>query len=226
MRVLVVEDSPRLRESLCKALKRSGFAVDAAAEGEDGLALAQGNPYDAVVLDIMLPKLDGLSVLKEIRQRGNDTPVLFLTARDTVEDRVRGLQAGADDYLVKPFSLDELLARVQALCRRRYQRPMTVHRVADLELDISAKSVRRAGKPVELPAREYALLEYLMLRQGQVVSRTEIEEHIYDDLASPMSNVVDAAVYSLRRKIADAPDAPELIHTRRGMGYVLEERTG
>jgi DNA-binding response OmpR family regulator len=222
MRVLVVEDSKQLRTFVAKALKQTGYAVDTAADGEDGLALAREIPYDAIVLDIMLPKLDGVSLLRQLRDGGRDTPVLFLTAKDTVEDRVQGLRTGADDYLVKPFALAELLARVEALCRRRYDRHVATLRVGDLELDEAARRVTRGGHAIALPAREFALLHYLMSRRGEVVSRTEIEEHIYDDLASPLSNVVDSAICALRRKLAVTPEAPVLIRTRRGMGYILD----
>jgi DNA-binding response OmpR family regulator len=195
--------------------------VDAAADGEDGLWFAQNCAYDAIVLDIMLPKLDGLSLLTELRRRGVTSHVLLLTAKDTVDDRVRGLQAGADDYLVKPFALEELLARVQALCRRTYgtKHPHIV--VGDLEIDTTAREVRRAGQPVTLKPREYALLEYLALRRGEVVSRRDIETHIYDDHVDPMSNVVDSAISALRKRLAQ-PGAPALIHTRHGHGYVLK----
>lgn len=226
MRVLLVEDSDSLRRSLTTALKASGYAVDAEGDGEEGLWLAQTHDYDVLVLDIMLPGLDGLGILEALRKGGNETPVLFLTARDTVEDRVQGLRRGADDYLVKPFALEELLARVETLTRRRYQKRTSKVNVSDLELDSSAKRVSRAGVVIQLAAREFALLEYLMLREGQVVSRTEIEEHIYDDLVSPMSNVVDSAVCALRKHIAVNPDSVPLIHTRRGQGYVLEDRSG
>lgn len=226
MRVLVVEDSRRLRENIGLALRKSGYAVDVAPDGNDGLWMAQSHRYDAVILDIMLPGLDGLSVLRQLRKEGNDTPILFLTARDTIHDRVAGLRSGADDYIVKPFELEELLARVESLCRRSYQKASPVIRVYDLALDTSAKSVRRGGRLVDLTAREYALIEYLALRHGHVVSRTEIEEHIYDDQVSPMSNVVDSTVCSLRKKIAIIPNSKPLIHTRRGQGYVLGEGTG
>jgi len=221
MRLLLVEDSERLRRSLATAFKRSGYAVDATGDGCEGLWLAEANDYDVVVLDLMLPGLDGLAVLGRLRARGRDTQILLLTARDTVEDRVRGLREGADDYLVKPFALEELLARVQALCRRSYRQKRPRLLIGDLELDPAARRVRRAGQPVELTAREFALLEYLALRRGTVVSRQEIEAHLYDDQADLMSNVVDSAVCVLRRKLA-APGAPPLIHTRRGLGYVLE----
>ena len=206
------------------ALKASGYAVDGVGDGEEGLWLAQTHDYDVLVLDIMLPGLDGLGVLTALRKEGNETPVLFLTARDAVEDRVQGLRQGADDYLVKPFALEELLARVETLTRRRYQKRTSVVTVGDLALDSGAKTVLRAGVGIHLAAREFALLEYLMLRSGQVVSRTEIEEHIYDDLVSPMSNVVDSAICALRKQIAVGDGAKPLIHTRRGQGYVLEER--
>lgn len=220
MRLLLVEDSPRLQRSVATALRRSGYAVDLAGDGEEALWLAESNRYDLVLLDRMLPKLDGLEVLRRLRAAGRDTHVLLLTARDSVADRVEGLGAGADDYLVKPFALEELLARVQALCRRAYGTKSPVLAVADLEIDTLARTARRAGQPVELTSREYQLLEYLARRAGQVVSRSEIEEHIYDGQVDPMSNVVDSAICVVRKKIAAANDAP-LIHTRRGQGYVL-----
>jgi DNA-binding response OmpR family regulator len=223
MRLLIVEDSARLQRSLSVALRKSGYAVDVASDGEEGLWLAQSHDYDALVLDVMLPKRDGLSVLAELRRQGRTTHVLLLTARDTVADRVQGLRAGADDYLVKPFALEELLARVQALCRRAYGRKDNLLAIADLEIDTLARTARRAGESIVLTAREYHLLEYLARRRGEVVSRTEIEEHIYDGRVDPMSNVVDSAVCSLRKKIGATRELP-LIHTRRGLGYVLDER--
>jgi len=221
MRVLLVEDSVRLQQSITAALRRSGYAVDNGADGEDGLWQAESNDYDAIILDLMLPKLDGLEVLRRLRAGGRMTPVLLLTAKDTVDDRVRGLNEGADDYLVKPFALEELLARVQALCRRKYSMKVARLELGDLVIDTAAKRVWRAQQPIELTSREYALLEYLANRKGAVVSRAEIEEHIYDGLVDPMSNVVDSAVCILRRKLSDVNPAP-LIHTRRGQGYVLE----
>jgi len=219
MRILVVEDSPRLQRTLGTALRRSGYAVDLAGDGVEGLWLAESHDYDVIVLDVMLPQRDGLSVLAELRRLRKNTHVLLLTARDTVADRVQGLRAGADDYVVKPFALDELLARVEALCRRAYGTKQPRLTVADLEVDPQARRVQRAGRAIELTAREYLLLEYLARRRGHVVSRTEIEEHIYDGQVDPMSNVVDSAVCGLRKKLGPAP----LIHTRRGLGYVLEE---
>lgn len=223
MRLLLVEDSERLRDSVQLALQRSGYKVDATGDGEEGLWMAQDNDYDAAILDIMLPSLDGVSLLSQLREQGDDTPVMFLTARDGIDDRVMGLRSGADDYLVKPFALEELLARVEVLCRRSYNQASNLVTVADLELDSSAKKASRAGMVLDLTAREFALLEFLVLRAGQVVSRTQIEQHIYDDLVSPMSNVVDSAIYALRKKLAVHPDSRPLIKTRRGQGYVLEE---
>ncbi len=223
MRVLLVEDSARLRKTVSMALRRSGFSVDAAEDGEEGLWLAQSHDYDAIVLDLMLPKLGGLEVVHELRKRGKATHILILTALDAVEDRVAGLKAGADDYLPKPFALEELIARVEALCRRAYGSKQTVLRVADLEVDTGARTARRAGVALELTAREYHLLEYLMRRRDEVVSRSEIEEHIYDGHVDPMSNVVDSAVCVLRKKIVAGGSAAPLIHTRRGLGYLLGE---
>ena len=217
MRVLFVEDSEIMRRTVRRALRHAGYAVDVAEDGEAGLEAAELHDYDALVLDIMLPKLDGLALLRRLRAAGKTTHVLLLTARDTVADRVVGLRQGADDYLVKPFALEELLARVEALCRRAYGAKTTALRVGPLEFDFAARRVRREGAEVDLTAREWRLLEYLARRCGQVVPRLEIEAHIYDEFVEPMSNVVDAAVYALRRKIG-----AELIHTRRGLGYVLE----
>src|SRR4030095_14605505 len=185
MRLLLVEDSPRLQRSLTTALKKAGYAVDVAGDGEEGLWLATSNDYDTVILDLMLPRLDGLSMLERLRAGGKLTHVLLLTAKDTVEDRVRGLRKGADDYLVKPFALDELLARVEAPCRRRYGAKRTRIVLGELTIDTGARTVTLASTPVELTPREYALLEYLALRQGQVVSRSEIEHNIYHDSADP-----------------------------------------
>jgi len=220
MRILVVEDSTRLRETVTTWLRRNGFAVDASGDGEEGLWLAGTNDYDAIVLDIMLPKLDGLELLQKLRKQGRQTHVLLLTAKDTVPDRVRGLDLGADDYLVKPFALEELLARVKALCRRAYGSTDSRLALADLEVDTTARKVTRAGKAISLQPREYALLEYLARRQGHIVTRSEIEEHIYGGVVEPASNAVDSAICSLRQKIAEANPTP-LIHTRRGLGYEL-----
>jgi DNA-binding response OmpR family regulator len=223
MRVLFVEDSFQLRKPVIKALKASGYAVDAAGDGIEGLNLALTYDYDVIILDIMLPGLDGREVLKKIREAGKESPVMFLTAKDAIEDRVAGLRLGADDYLVKSFAIDELLARVEALGRRKYAKRSPTLRISDLELDTTTKTAKRAGQELKLPPQLYSLLEYLLLRRGQVVTRSEIEEHIYDDLASPMSNVVDTAICALRRAITVNDDSQPIIHTRRGIGYIAEE---
>jgi DNA-binding response OmpR family regulator len=224
MRLLLVEDSVRLQTSIGRGLHKAGYAVDITGDGEEGLFLAQSNQYDAIILDLMLPKLDGLSLLRNLRAKQNGTHVLILTAKDTVENRVSGLQAGADDYLIKPFAFEELLARVQALCRRSYQRKNPKIDIGDLEIDTAARVVSRKGKQIELSPREFMLLEYLALRRGQVVSRTQIESHIYPDGADLMSNTVDSAVCILRKKISPI-GAPPLIQTRRGMGYIIPDRS-
>jgi DNA-binding response OmpR family regulator len=222
MRVLVVEDYEPLARSVTQGLREAGYAVDLSADGEEGLWYAESNAYDAIVLDLMLPKVDGLEVLRRLRQKKNPAAVLILTARDRVEDRVTGLDAGADDYLVKPFEFTELLARLRAVIRRRYQVQDSVIRVADLEVDTGARVVKRAGAAVALSAREYALLEYLALRQGQIVTRAEIWEHVYDFASDPSSNVVDVYIGYLRKKL-DQDREPKLIQTRRGQGYLLGE---
>jgi len=224
MRVLVIEDFEPLRTSLAQGLREAGFAVDAQADGESGLWQAQSNDYDVLILDLMLPRMDGLSVLRRLRAGKHKSHVLILTARDAPDDRVRGLDLGADDYLVKPFVFAELLARVRALVRRRYETRSPLIRVADMEIDTLARSVRRGGDVVELSAREYALLELLAMRAGQVVTRTEIWEHVYDANSEAESNVVDVFIGHLRRKV-ERFGLPRLIHTRRGLGYVLGEET-
>jgi DNA-binding response OmpR family regulator len=223
MRVLIVEDSVRIREALLTGLRRSGYAVDAVGDGKQALIHARTTEYDAIVLDIMLPEMDGLEMLRQARAAGVETPVLLLTARDTVGDRVQGLQTGADDYLVKPFAFEELQARVQALVRRRHWLRRSIIRVGDLELDTSTKLVSRAGQDVSLKPREYAILEYLAHRAGQPVSRAELEEHVYDQDSQVNSNAIDSAICILRAKLDNGSGRP-LIHTRRGMGYVLAEQ--
>ncbi|HQY89845.1 MAG TPA: response regulator transcription factor [Tepidisphaeraceae bacterium] len=222
MRILVVEDSVQLSESIARGLRKSGYAVDIALDGPSGLWHAKSNVYDVIVLDVMLPGLDGFAVLKELRQSGCEAHTLFLTARDAVDDRVRGLRAGADDYLVKPFAFDELLARIEALVRRHHniKSPILTHEW--VTLNTASKVTTVMGEVVEMPPRQFALLEYLMLRRGTVVSRSEIETHLYDAQAEPMSNVVDAAIYALRKRI-DMPGKPSLIQTRRGMGYIIAQ---
>jgi len=220
MRVLIIEDYAPLRKAVCQGLQEAGFAVDAAADGEEGLWYARSNEYDVIILDLMLPRIDGLTILTRLRQAGSPAHVLILTARDTLADRVEGLNLGADDYLVKPFAFEELLARVHALVRRKYNAKDPLIRVGDLEIDTVARVVYRAGRQIDLTAREYALLEFLALRAGQVVSRTDVWEHLYDFHSSAESNVVDVYIGYLRKKIERA-GSPRLIHTRRGQGYVL-----
>jgi DNA-binding response OmpR family regulator len=222
MRILLVEDSERLQDYVGKGLRMAGWAVDTAGDGEEGLWLATENDYDVIVLDLMLPKLDGITVLQRLRSAGRDTHVLILTAKDTIPDRVHGLEQGADDYLVKPFAFEELLARVQALSRRKYHEKSGHLEIGDLSIDTVARKVEREGVAITLTAREYALLELLALRQGEVVTRAEIERCIYDERAEPMSNVVDSAICLLRKKIGRS-GCRSLIQTRRGMGYVLSE---
>lgn len=222
MRVLVIEDFEPLRQSIVKGLKKAGMAVDQTGQGDEGLWYARSNPYDVIILDLMLPGMDGLTLLRKLRADGFKQHVLILTAKDTVDDRVRGLDAGADDYLVKPFSFDELLARVRALIRRTYQAKSPSLTVGRLRIDTAQQRVWIHDRQIDLPAREYALLEYLALRAGEVVSRTDIWEHVYDFHSEASSNVVDVYVSYLRRKL-DAPGAPSLIQTVRGRGYRLGE---
>jgi DNA-binding response OmpR family regulator len=218
----VVEDSRRLQRALKSGLTRAGYAVDLTGEGEEGLWLAENNDYDAIILDLLLPGRDGLSILRQLRKSGRETHVLILTAKGAVEDRVTGLRAGADDYLAKPFSFSELLARVEALIRRRHGRKNPKLRLDLLEIDTGARVVTLDGHVVDLTPREYRLLELLAMKAGQVVSRAEIEEHLYDEATEIFSNVVDSTVSTLRKKL-QYPGAGSLIRTRRGMGYMLEE---
>lgn len=227
MRLLVVEDHPTLGRSISEGLREEGYAVDLAMAGEDAEHLVRGTPYDCVLLDVMLPDRSGWQILQDMRRRGNQSPVICLTARDALEDRVRGLDLGADDYLVKPFEWDELLARVRALVRRAHGAASSVVTVGDLELDTRGRQVRRGGVNVVLTAREYTLLEYLVARAGQVVTRTEIWDHLYDMNDESTSNVVDVYIGYLRGKIdRPFPSSPRLIHTRRGQGYVLSADEG
>lgn len=217
MRILVIEDEPDLLASLARALREEGYAVDTANNGEDGLFNAENIDYDAVVLDVMLPKLDGWEVLARLRRKKR-TPVLMLTARDAARDRVRGLDTGADDYVVKPFDLTELFARLRALIRRSAGQGTSQIQIGDLALDTAARRVTQKGRPVELTAREYGLLEYLVLHRGQVVTRTELYEHLFDEDDSTLSNLLDVHVSNLRKKLGH-----DLITTRRGHGYSIED---
>jgi DNA-binding response OmpR family regulator len=221
MRLLLIEDYPPLQKSLSKGLREAGFAVDVTGDGKEGLWYATGNDYDVIILDLMLPGMDGLTVLEKLRAGGKQTHVLILTARAELEDKVRGLDLGADDYLAKPFEFDELLARVRALVRRGYPDKAPAIEVGGLRIDTSARRVWRNEQEIELTAREYALLEYLARRAGETVSRNDIWEHLYEFDSEASSNVVDVYVGYLRRKI-DRPDEDSLIRTLRGQGYVLE----
>jgi DNA-binding response OmpR family regulator len=221
MKVLVVEDSERLRRSLEHGLRHCGFAVDLAADGEEGLAYARLGQYDAVVLDLMLPRMDGITVLRRLREGGNRTHVLILSARDRVAERVEGLQAGADDYLVKPFDFDELVARLRALVRRKYGAKDPVHRFGSLEVDTARRSASRSGRAIPLTGHEYAVLEYLLARRGRVVPKAELLEHLYAGETAGTENAVEVFVHQLRRKL-HAEGEPEVILTRRGHGYLVE----
>jgi two-component system OmpR family response regulator len=221
MRILVVEDDPTLADFVAKGLEQAGYAVDIATDGRRGLDLAAANRPDLAVVDVMLPELDGLSLIEALRHRGLRFPVLILSAKRSVDDRVKGLQVGGDDYLTKPFAFAELLARVHALLRRATgTTEPTRLQISDLEIDLLSRRVTRAGKLIDLRPREYALLEYLARQAGRVVSKTMIQSRIWDYSFDPRTNVVDVLVCRLREKI-DRPFEPKLLHTRRGMGYVL-----
>ena len=217
MRVLVAEDEPDLARTLTKALTEEGYAVDVAGAGDEALAKATAFAYDTILLDLMLPGLDGLEALSAMRRQGVRTPVLILTARDAIDDKVRGLNLGADDYLTKPFALSELLARVRALIRRASPEPVTELMAGPLIMDTNARIVRKHDEIVELTAREYAILELLARRKGSVVTRSAIYEHVYDEHEDTLSNVVDVFIAALRRKLG-----ADVIRTRRGHGYVID----
>jgi len=221
MKILIVEDEPKTGDYLRQGLAEAGFVVDLARDGLDGLHLGLNGDYDLVVLDVMLPTLDGWGVLQTLRRSGREMPVLFLTARDQVEDRVRGLELGADDYLVKPFAFSELLARVRTLLRRSRNKEPELLRAADLELDLLRRRASRAGQRIELTAKEFALLELLLRRQGEVLPRSLIASQVWDMNFDSDTNVIEVAVRRLRAKV-DEPFEPKLIRTVRGMGYVLE----
>jgi two-component system, OmpR family, response regulator len=224
MRLLLIEDDKKIASFLEKGLRESGFTVEKCYDGVTGLTVALTEEFDAAIMDIMLPFLDGLSVIEKMREKGIQTPVLILSARQSVDDRVQGLQRGGDDYMVKPFSFSELLARVQALIRRdqKNARP-TLLVIADLQMDLLKHEVHRSGEKIELPAKEYALLEYMMRNPDAVLSKTSILERVYDYAFDPQTNVVDVLVCRLRNKI-DKGYEQKMIHTVRGMGYVLRSR--
>jgi two-component system copper resistance phosphate regulon response regulator CusR len=225
VRILLVEDESRVAGFIARGLREQAYAVDRAGDGEEAVYLASVNEYDLIVLDVMLPKKDGYTVCRELRAAGLRAPILMLTARDAVDDRVAGLDAGADDYLVKPFDFKELLARMRALLRRSGPPRPTVAQVADLTLDTASHAVERGGRRVSLTAKEYALLEFLILHEGRVVGREQIAQHVWDEAFDPLSNVIDVYVKRLRAKV-DAGFHPRLIHTRRGEGYMLTAEAG
>ena len=222
MRILVIEDEKKISSFIQRGLKEEHYVVDLAPDGEEGSYLADINPYDLIILDIMLPKKDGVAICKELRKKKNTTPVLMLTARNTVKDKVSGLNAGADDYLAKPFSFEELLARVRALLRRPKDQNLNVLKIADLELNQLTNEVKRSNKLINLTSKEYALLEYFMLHANQVVTRTMLSEHVWHEDFDSFSNVIDVYIKYLRNKIDDG-FKQKLIHTVRGRGYVLKK---
>lgn len=224
MRLLIVEDYRPLQQSLTKGLREAGFAVDTTGDGKEGLWYAMGNDYDVIILDLMLPGIDGLEILKKLRAKGRQSHILILTAKDTLQDRVTGLDMGADDYLVKPFAFKELLARVRALLRRSYRQKNPRIKIKDLRIDLTIQKVWRGRQEITLTPREYGLLEYLAMRAGETVSRTEIWEHVYEFNSAASSNVVDVYIGYLRKKIERA-GKPLLIHTVRGRGYFLGGQT-
>ncbi|MBI4431283.1 MAG: response regulator transcription factor [Candidatus Omnitrophica bacterium] len=223
MRILVVEDEKKVRDFVKKGFEEEGHCVDPAADGQEGYFLAEGEKYDCIVLDIMLPKLDGYEVARQLRAKGNKTPIIFLTAKDAVDDRVKGLELGADDYLVKPFAFSELSARVRALLRRGKDKELDVIEEGGLHVDLRKRVVRRDGKAIELTPREFSLLQYLIERKSEVVTRTMLAENVWGYHFDSGSNVIDVHINNLRKKIDGDFEKP-LIHTIRGVGYVLEKR--
>ncbi len=223
MRVLIIEDEKKLAEILKKGLEEHSFTVDLSFDGEDGLYMAETYTFDAVILDVMLPVMDGFTILEKLRERNIEMPVLMLTARGEVKDRIRGLNRGADDYIAKPFDFSELLARLKAVIRRHKGKASPLIEVGDLMIDINSHSVRRGGVDMRLSAREYVVLEYLALNRGKVVSRSELIEHVYDTDFDLDSNVIDVYINYLRNKI-DKGFERHLVHTMRGVGYIIKER--
>jgi len=222
MRILVIEDEKKVAGFIKKGMEEETYAVDVAVDGEEGLAMAEVNQYDLIILDLMLPKIDGLEVLTRCREKKINTPILLLTAKDSVEDKVTGLNKGADDYLTKPFAFSELLARSRSLLRRGQGDAKTVLKLADLSLDMVSHKVNRNGEEVELTGKEYSLLEYFMRNQSKVLTRTMIAEHVWDYNFDTFTNVIDVYINHLRKKI-DKDHPKKLLHTLRGVGYVLKE---
>jgi len=222
MRILVVEDEVKIAQFIKRGLKEEGYAVDVAADGEEGHFLLSSNEYDVIILDLMLPKIDGLTLCRTLRKEGNHTPIIMLTAKDTVKDKVKGLDSGADDYLHKPFAFEELLARVRVLLRKKDSRVQTQLKVENLTLDLLTHKVTRGEKEIELTVKEYALLEYLMRNAGNIVTRTMISEHVWDINFDTFTNVIDVYINYLRNKI-DSGFPDKMIHTVRGKGYLLKK---
>ncbi|GAB5047398.1 heavy metal response regulator transcription factor [Thermodesulfovibrio sp. TK110] len=222
MRLLIVEDEKSLANIIKKGLEEEGYSVDVAYNGEDGLFMAENESYDLIILDIMLPVIDGITIVKKIRKKELKTPVLMLTARDSIMDKVSGLDSGADDYLTKPFSFEELLARIRALLRRQKDIKSSIIEIADLVIDTASHEVKRGGKTINLSSKEYALLEYMAYNKNKVLTKTDLIEHLYDYDFDCDSNIIEVFVYRLRNKIDDGFDK-KLIHTIRGTGYVLRE---
>ena len=223
MRILVVEDDPRMSNVIAKGLREQSYAVDLATDGDAGVYQASINDYDLIILDVLLPRKNGYEVCRELRERGIATPILMLTARASIDDRLTGFDAGADDYLTKPFSYRELIARIRALLRRDSQLRPAIFEIEDLIVDSASHRVSRANRDLQLTAKEYALLEYLARRAGQLVSRAEIAAHVWDDSFDPFSNSIEVYMNRLRKKI-DEHHSTKLLHTRRGEGYILESR--
>jgi DNA-binding response OmpR family regulator len=224
MKILIIEDEKKMAVILKQGLQEHAFVVDLAYDGEEGLYMAENYPYDAVLLDIMLPVMDGLTVLAKLRSKRSDLPVLLITARGEIEDRIRGLNIGADDYITKPFDFSELLARLKSVIRRSKGKPSPLIAIDDLVIDTNSRTVRRAGREISLSATEYNLLEHLALNKGRVISRTELTEHIYDTEFDRDSNVIDVYINHLRKKLDKGFDR-QIIHTMRGAGYVLKGET-
>ena len=222
MKILLAEDEVDLNNVVTRYLKKNGYSVDSVLDGEEALDYLEYGEYDLVILDIMMPKVDGFEVIKKLRDKGNHTSVLMLTARDSADDKVKGLDLGADDYIVKPFDFNELLARIRAVVRRKYGNSSNKLVIGDLILDISEKSVTRAGKQIELTGKEYEVLEYLMQSKNRILSREQIKEHVWDFDYEGDSNIIDVLIKNIRKKI-DVEDGKQIIYTKRGLGYVIKE---
>ncbi|WP_455036082.1 response regulator transcription factor [Leptotrichia massiliensis] len=222
MKILLAEDEVDLNNVVTRYLKKNGYSVDSVLDGEEALDYLEYSEYDLVILDIMMPKVDGFEVIKKLRDKGNHTSVLMLTARDSADDKVKGLDLGADDYIVKPFDFNELMARIRAVVRRKYGNSSNRFVIGDLILDTSEKSVTRAGKQIELTGKEYEVLEYLMQSKNRILSRNQIKEHVWDFDYEGDSNIIDVLIKNIRKKI-DVEDGKQIIYTKRGLGYVIKE---